>query len=273
MKFEDTSAPVHGKRSCIKEITAYVLICLSCSNLLWYFGYLNPEADYAALLIMTASFFPMILALVITKITKEGWNNLSVAFHIRSSWKTYILSIFGTLAITYSAYPLMTLLFGDKVSVVLSMRMIGEIGLMTILGIFCLIECLGEELGWIGYLFPKLEKITGTVSACIVLGVIRGIYHIGILVFMEFPMQGFIEITVSNICLSFLMVYMFKKSQSVFPCSIQHGIANLLPVFLEYDNNWYYTSVMPMIICMIPAALFGGYGFWQMKRQKMLCNG
>ncbi|MDO5147684.1 MAG: type II CAAX endopeptidase family protein [Eubacteriales bacterium] len=272
MTFKEKQQRMGEQRGVLNEITVYVLACLVFSNMCWYLGYSNPNADSAAIFIIAASYLPMFLALVVTQITKEGWNNLGVAFHIKESWEIYVLSVLATLVIMYSAYPFMPFIFGKKVSVIFSLKTAGEICLMTVLGILCLIECLGEELGWIGYLFPKLEKIAGTVVACIVLGIVRGIYHIGILIFMEYPVQGFIEITVSNICLSFLMIYMFKKSKSIFPCSIHHGIANLLPVFLKYDNSWYYTSVLPMVVCIIPAALFGGYGFWQMKRQKMICN-
>lgn len=194
-----------------------------------------------------------------------------MAFHIRKSWKIYLLSIFGSLAATYLAYPFMLLLFCNRVTVTFSMQTVGEICLMTLLGILCFIECLGEELGWMGYLFPKLEKLMGTIFACVVTGIARGVFHIGILIFMEYPVQGFVEITVSNVCMSFLMAYMFKGSKSVFPCSVQHGILNLLPIFMEYDNDWYYTSVLPMAVCMLPAVLLGGYGLWQMKHRKMLC--
>lgn len=187
-------------------------------------------------------------------------------FHLKRSWKVYILSILSTVVLFYLADPLMLLYFPNQVTTTFSMGSIPKIALMALLGTAAFIECLGEELGWIGYLYPRLEKIMGTALSCVVLGIIRGAYHIGILVLMEYPLQMFAEITISNICLSFWMIYLYKKSNSIFPCSIQHGISNLLPIFLIYESSWYYTSVLPMVICMLPAALFGAFGLWRMAK-------
>lgn len=251
------------------ETTIYILFCLILANVCWYAAYANQEADYAVTLVMAASFLPMLLALVITKMTKEGWDNLGVAFHFRDTWSVYLLSVLSTLMMVYLADPLMLLCFPKQVSTTFSLESIPQIGIMTLIGTASLIECLGEELGWIGYLFPRLERTMGTMVACIVLGLIRGGYHVGIVILMDYPIQMFIEITISNILLSFWMVYMYKKSNSIFPCSIQHGISNLLPIFLVYESKWYYTSGMPIIICMIPAMILGGLGLWRMSKEKL----
>ena len=43
---------------------------------------------------------------------------------------------------------------------------------MTILGILVSVEMLGEELGWLGWLFPKLEKLHGAKAAILLLALI-----------------------------------------------------------------------------------------------------
>ncbi len=137
--------------------------------------------------ILLCSFLPMAFALIITKITKEGWNNLGIAFHLKSSWNMYLLSILSTVILVYLSYPLMILCFPNQVTTSFSLENISQICLMALLGTACLIECLGEKLGWIGYLFTSLEGIMGTVASCVAPGIIRGVYHIGVPVLMEYP--------------------------------------------------------------------------------------
>lgn len=141
---------------------------------------------------------------------------------------------------------------------------------MMVLGIGCFIECMGEELGWISYLFPRLEKLMGTTAGCIILGIIRACWHLGILVLMEHPILSFFELMVSNVCLQFFMVYMYKKSGSLFPCTISHGISNLMPIFLVYNENWYYTSILPIFVAMIPEILYGILSYIQMNKNNLL---
>lgn len=116
-------------------------------------------------------------------------------------------------------------------------------------------------------MYEKLEKLAGTAGACVLLGVIRGMYHLGMLVLMDYPVQMFIEITVSNICLSFFLVYLYKKSGSIFACSISHGISNLLPVFLIYEKAWYYTHIAAMLVMMVPSVVYAVFFGWRLVRQ------
>lgn len=254
------------------ETLSYVIICLITANICWHFAYIYKEEIFSLPFIAVASFFPMILALIITKIKKESWKKLGFKLNIKTSWKVYLFSIVTSILLSYLAVPLMILIFKNQVSISLSSENVRMILLTPILGIITSIELMGEELGWIGYLFSKLEKLLGTVLACIILGIIRGIYHFGIIIVMDYPIHGLIELTISNIFLSFLMVYMFKKSKSLFPCCILHGLTNLFPIILVYESSWYYNSIVPMAVSMIPAVLIAIYCIWQMKNQKMIEN-
>ena len=253
-----------------KEIIIFIALCLLISNPLWYLAYGNQESDYAIFFMMIASFSPMILTLIMTKITKEGWDNLGITFNLKKGWKIYLLSILGTTLLTYLADPVMLLLFPEHVTTTFTASNLTSIAIAMLLGTACFIECMGEELGWISYLFPRLEKVLGTMPACVVLGIIRAMWHLGILVLMDYPVVAFLEIMLSNISLQSFMVYMYKKSGSLFPCTISHGIANLMPIFLVYETSWYYTSVLPILVCFIPAAIYGVVGYLQMKKNGLL---
>lgn len=259
------------KKKSMGIIIIYVTLCLGISNLLWVLAYSSPEEDGNMIFAMLAAFLPMLLALIMAKITGDGWNHLGIAFHFRK-WRCYLFAVLGALLLAYGGNPLMLLLFPGEVSSSFSPDRIGEILLTVLLGILCFIECLGEELGWIGYLFPKLEELAGTTGSILLLGFIRGCYHIGLLVFMDYPVQGFVELTISNILLQAFMIYLYKQSGSLFPCSIIHGISNLLPILLVYDNHWYYHNFFAMAVNMIPAAVIGIACYLIMKKKEMLCK-
>lgn len=252
----------------IRYIIIYLAALLPLANLCWFAAYSNQESDYAAMLVVAASFLPMALTLILAKISGEGWNHLGIIFNLKKSWKTYLLSIVGTVLLTYLADPFMLLFFPEKVSTSFTPAELPSILLYTLLGTACFIECLGEELGWISYLFPKLEAVLGTYVSCFLLGLIRGVYHLGILVVMEFPVTMFVEITLSNICLQPFLIYLFKKSGSVFPCSISHGISNLMPIFLVYESGWYYKNPCAILLCMIPSLMFGVGGIIGIRKLK-----
>ena len=254
-------------RRVAKLAVLYIVIVLVAGNILWYIGYSNRESDDAVFCIVLAQFMPMLVCLFMSRISKEGWNNLGIKVQ-KKSWKYFLLSIIGSVIIVYAADPLALLLFPNAVSTNFSIREIANILLLTVFGTACFIECLGEELGWIGYLYEKLERLIGIGWACVLLGVIRGIYHLGMIVLMNYPVQMFVEITISNICLSFFMVYLYKKSGSIFACSISHGICNLLPVFLVYEEDWYYTHFPVMMVMMIPSVIYALFFGRRLVKQK-----
>lgn len=256
-----------GRKSMSLAI-AYTLIVLVFSNILWYIGYLHAESDLSMLMLALAQFLPMIVCLIMTKITGEGWNDLGINIK-RKSWRYYGISILVTVCLSYLMDPFMLFVFGKNVETTFTISNFKEIVLMTFLGTACCIECLGEELGWIGYLYGKLESSMGICKSCVLLGVIRGIYHIGILLHMNYPVQAFIEITITNICLSFFMVYVYKKSESIFACSISHGISALLPVYLVYSEDWYYTNPFAMIFANVSVFVVGFYFLLRCKQLKV----
>ena len=249
------------------ETIIFVVLCLAVSNVFWYLAYANEESDYTIIFMVLASFFPMVLSLIMTKITKEGWNCLGVKFNFKRGWKIYLLSILGTSILPYLTDVLLLLIFPNNVSTTFTSAELSSVAIGILIGTACFIECLGEELGWIGYLFPRLEEQCGTVVSCVLLGIIRAMWHIGILIFMDFPVYAFVEIMLSNIFLQPFMIWMYKKSGSLFPCTISHGITNMLPIFLVYEKEWYYKSITPIFVGLIPVVIYGIYGFLRMKKR------
>lgn len=96
-----------------------------------------------------------------------------------------------------------------------------------------------EELGWRGVMQPLLEDKFSFPVATLITGVVWGIWHIP-LWFVDGASQQnipFVLFLLMGIYLSFLFAAVYKKTKSVFYCSILHGLTNtLLSLFVIKVN-------------------------------------
>ena len=167
----------------------------------------------------------------------------------QKAWKIYLFAVAGALVMSYLNELLMYLMFRGEVSFqagAFTLRGLGEILGMTILGVLASVEMLGEELGWLGWLFPKLEKLYGTKAAMLLLALIRTIWHLGILIFLPHPLIGLCDLFLSNLLSQGFLVYLTKKSASLFPAAVVHAVTNLLPALVAYSDLFYQAHIVPM---------------------------
>lgn len=100
-----------------------------------------------------------------------------------------------------------------------------------ILGAFInLIPALGEELGWRGWLLPKLMKL-GTVPALLISGVIWGLWHAPLILlgYNYSNAPGWLGLTMMvGMCIVVGAVFgwLRLRSESVWPAALAHGAFN-----------------------------------------------
>jgi membrane protease YdiL (CAAX protease family) len=95
-----------------------------------------------------------------------------------------------------------------------------------------LAHALGEEIGWRGFLGPRLIGRLGFAWGSIVLGVVWAAWHLPLLLFADynsgtpwwFSLPCFCALTIG---LSFIMMWLRLVSNSVWPCAILHASHNL----------------------------------------------
>jgi len=75
---------IKDNRKNLIQASIYTIIVLIVSNILWYIGYKDAESASGNLMINAAQFFPMILCLIMTQITGEGWNDLGSILLLQS---------------------------------------------------------------------------------------------------------------------------------------------------------------------------------------------
>jgi membrane protease YdiL (CAAX protease family) len=73
----------------------------------------------------------------------------------------------------------------------------------------------GEELGWRGFAYPRLERIHGPVVGSLILGSVWGLWHLGML-FAPDPMRALPAITIplymANLALwSVILAWFFER--------------------------------------------------------------
>lgn len=110
-------------------------------------------------------------------------------------------------------------------------------------GVMNLPPALGEELGWRGYLLPRLLPL-GTGRAIVVSGVVWGLWHAPVMLlgynYPDHPGVGFLVFCVPTVLMGALLSWLRFASDSVFPAALGHGAINAsagLPVvFAKADT-------------------------------------
>ncbi len=204
----------------------------------------NIFAGYTGMLGPAAAVF------ITRKITKEGMAEHMLVPGFRKNLKYYIMS-FVTVIILYlacslalpavSGYGFAVHDAGPEISVVIS---------TLYLQFVMILIYFGEEYGWRGYLFPKLEKLAGTVPAVFITGIIWGLWHTPVLLLGQnfgrdmkfFPVSNILIMCLMCIFLTPFLAYVSKKSSSVWPAATGHFLFNklqgvMLSVFLNINED------------------------------------
>jgi membrane protease YdiL (CAAX protease family) len=93
------------------------------------------------------------------------------------------------------------------------------------------IGAFGEELGWRGFLFPELERMTSFTTASLIGGIVWALYHLPLILFSDYNSSAPIAFAVvifsiSAIARSFLHNWFRARSGSVWPNVILHASHN-----------------------------------------------
>lgn len=148
-----------------------------------------------------------------------------------------------------------------------------------------LIFAFGEEGGWRGYLYPALQEKFSERAACLVTGVIWGLWHAPITValghnygfeYPGYPFTGVLTMVVFCIFFGTFLSYLQTRSQSVWPAALAHGAINAIAsagaLFFVLGSNGLISPTPAAWIGNIPLILLGFWCFTRLsgKRPKTL---
>lgn len=148
--------------------------------------------------------------------------------------------------------------------------------------IFCILGLLtraigafGEEVGWRGFLTPRLYKLTNMTTASIIIGLIWVIWHIPLLIMTSyggaFSVYKLIIFTIGLVSISFALTWLRIRSGSLW-----------IGVFMHSSNNFFIQNVFDQIftekggtsffltetgIGMSISAIVLAYIFWKLRNK------
>lgn len=222
-----------------------VLILLTIFSGLYYI--------YKNNIFLTILMFTPAASVIITRlVTKEGFAKLYLKPHFKGNFKWYFLAYFGTPVAAYVGAAVYFLIFRNDFEPLMSKYAL-EIGCETgteyfkqlavmiplavlINPIMGLLQCLGEEFAWRGYLLPKLTRKFSYRTAVIIDGVIWGLWHAPIIAMgfnygSEHPVWGILAMTLHCVILGIIEAFLFSKTGSVWCPVVFHAALNAMDKF------------------------------------------
>ena len=203
--------------------------------------------------------------------------------HFKGHVKEYLLLYFGPTVLLLLSGALYFLIFpgsfdpqlttlkgmvasNGKQGLDVSKMLIVQTLIFVLIGpIVNIIPTMGEELGWRGYLLPKLRIFLSDRTALIITGAIWGIWHLPVIVmghnygtgYWGYPWLGILAMIVFCVTLGIIEGYISIKLESVIPAAMIHSTVNAgaaLPII--FAKSGYNPILGPAI-----TGLIGGLPF------------
>jgi membrane protease YdiL (CAAX protease family) len=263
-----------------RQVWKFIVFCLPFTWILVLCAR-QIDAEYTTpvsqLLYELACFIPMITATVLTLAERKPIRKLGIFPRLQGNGRVYAAAILSGVLLGLFDTPLTVLLFPqaewfvefDTISFVFQILLYAMCALLQ----FWML--LGEEVGWMGFLYPRLERLHGTVAAIIFMGIIRGFWHLVMLAQHDLSAMfcNLLFLILSNILLGSVLVLVTKKSGSVIPAALVHALTNAIPnvyaPFLQVNETLYQSVYVRIsLVSMLPLAAVGGIALWCGRSQQ-----
>lgn len=225
------------------------------------------EAAGTGVFLSLACFVPAFTAIVISLRKKHKITELCLFPRLRENIGKYILFFVIALLLSLLEAPITALVYPEKYmfddfSVTF---FIGRLLVLIASGLISMFNFLGEEIGWLGFLLPRLEKKYGLVFGTVIMALIRGIWHLAMYIFIYDLREAIIStlmIFLYNFFIDSLLVYSYKSTNSVMPGAMIHGLTGVVPsvytIYMISDKALSGNSnIIVKTVGMLPSVLIG----------------
>jgi uncharacterized protein len=142
---------------------------------------------------------------------------------------------------------------------------------LTVGPLFNTLFGLGEELGWRGYLLPKLLPL-GQRRAILLSGAIWGVWHMPAILqghnYPQHPLAGVFLMIVFCILFGTILSWLYLRTRSPWAPALGHGSLNAvagLPLLFMPGIDMALGGTLASLIGWIPLVLFVGWLVWKKK--------
>lgn len=270
---------MQNKKDAIKRLIIYIVLAFVISNgpmlVMMALGVEQHTPTYRLVALLTMC-GPAVASLLTRVITKEGFHNMYLRVNLKGNEKNYILAVLLPVVCAVLGGLLSALCFGgflqNEALKELSPVFYGSYVLYLVgFSAAVFFPAMGEELGWRGYMTPKMEEIMGTPAALLIGGVIWGLWHISNIIY-SCQGQGVAVILVQTllkcvVCVGMgsILTYFTKKTGSIYPGSLLHMVNNNVAQILYVP--FMTTAIMKAhnleisILILIPIVVIGAVTF------------
>lgn len=228
----------------------------------------NGEITPLALLGLIGAYGPSIAAIIIQSIIskKDLKPLLKTLIKVKVGFKIFLFVIAIPIGLYALAYFLAAIIFNGDLSV----HVIQGISNIPFWFLAALpFGPLGEELGWRGFMLPKLMENHSVIKSTLLVGLAWGVWHLASFTFPGAAIPDFLPVSawtiilyiINTIALSLVFSYVYLKSNgSVFLAILLHAFFNaasniVFDFFNETDNFLILTS--SYILNILLAAICG----------------
>lgn len=253
------------------EITVFLVLTLVFSSVFWALiirdGF---QSKNAALYVLGLMWSPGISAIVTSLIYHKSLRLIGWRW---GKTRYQLMSFFLPVVYAAVAYSVVWLVGWGRINKEFSIE---TAEFFTIGIVFSLLFALGEEIGWRGYLVPRLSKVMGFTSVCIVSGLIWSVWHYPLIIFSSY--HGGTPVLYSLVCFtimvtgtSFAYAWLRLMSGSVWTAMFLHGMHNH---FVQdfFDPLTADTGITPYIIgefgaALAVASIIVAFIFWKLRHR------
>lgn len=237
----------------MKRVTLFTLFAcaLAWAPCVWLMA--NPAAAALWMVPVFAGcmFTPALASLLCRLVTREGFSDMKLRPHLKGHVRVYLIAWFGPTVLIALGAALWFLLNPSAFDLSMSTLAAGLgrepealrplIYSQILLGAAAgpainFIPTLGEELGWRGYLLPRLRRLLSPRLALLVTGVIWGLWHAPMIAlghnygtgYAGAPWGGILMMVLFCVGVGALMGYVSVRADSALPAALAHAGLNAL---------------------------------------------